>query len=51
MVDGVYYYSDVQCVRNLAGIADAYMTDVNSDYANLDANTQAMVEAWAKAND
>ncbi len=51
LVDGVYYYSDVQCVRNIAGIADAYMADVNSDYANLDANTQAMVEAWAKAND
>ncbi len=51
LVDGVYYYSDVQCVRNIAGIADAYMTDANSDFANLDANTQAMVEAWAKAND
>ena len=51
LVDGVYYYSDVQCVRNLAGIADAYMADVNSGFANLDADTQAMVEAWAKAND
>ena len=51
LVDGVYYYSDVQCVRNIAGIADAYISDANSGYEELDVDTKALVEAWAKAND
>ncbi len=51
LVDGVYYYSDVQCVRNIAGIADAYIADEKGNFDTLDADVQALVEAWAKAND
>ena len=51
VVDGVTYYAADTTVRNLAGIADAYIADADGGYAELDADTQAMVDAWAKAND
>ncbi len=51
LVDGVYYYSATQSVRNIAGIADAYINTSGSGYDTLDADTKALVEAWAKAND
>ena len=53
LVDGVYYYSDVQSVRSLAYVADAYIADTNAEtpFDALDADTKALVEKWAKAND
>ena len=51
LVDGVYYYSATQSVRNIAGIADAYINTSGSGYDNLAADTKALVDAWAKAND
>ncbi|MBQ4155393.1 MAG: hypothetical protein IJD90_01155 [Clostridia bacterium] len=47
LVDGVYYYSDTQSVRSLAYVADAYINDATSNYAELDADTKALVDAWA----
>ena len=49
--DGTVLYSKVTTTRNIAGIADAYITDANGGFDALDADVQAMVEAWAKAND
>jgi len=51
VIDGVTYYSKDTSVRNIAQIADAYIADANGGYAELDENTKALVETWAKAND
>ncbi len=47
LVDGVYYYSDVQSVRSLAYVANAYVNDPTSNYETLDVDTKALVDAWA----
>ncbi|MBQ4155977.1 MAG: hypothetical protein IJD90_04145, partial [Clostridia bacterium] len=51
LVDGVYYYSESTCVRNIAQIADAYIADANSGYDTLEAEIKELVDLWAKAND
>ncbi|MBQ4155582.1 MAG: hypothetical protein IJD90_02115, partial [Clostridia bacterium] len=51
LVDGVYYYSESTCVRNIAQIADAYIADEKGGYDALDTNIKEMVDLWAKAND
>ncbi len=51
VINGVTYYAETATVRNLAGIADAYIADANGGYATLDADTKALVDTWAKAND
>ena len=51
LVDGVYYYSESTCVRNIAQIADAYINASGSGYDSLDADIKQLVDKWAKAND
>ncbi len=51
VIDGVTYYAKTTCVRNLAAIADEYISDANGGFDALDTDTQALVEKWAKAND
>ena len=51
LVDGVYYYSDATCVRNIAQIADSYINTSGSGYEELDADIKELVDVWAKAND
>ena len=51
--DGTYLYSATTTTKTVADIADAYIADENANpkYADLDANTKALVDAWAAAND
>ena len=53
VIDGVTYYAETSTVRNLAYVADAYIADTNAEtpFDALDAETKALVEKWAAAND
>ncbi len=47
----VYADYDKTQPRNIAGVADAFIADETSGYADLDADKKALVNKWAKAND
>ncbi len=49
-VGDTYYYSSTTSTRTLAGVADSFIADT-ANYSKLDADTQALVNTWAAAND
>ena len=49
--DGTYLYSATTTTKTVAEIADDYIADANSGYADLDEETKNLVDAWATAND
>ena len=51
VIDGVTYYTEETIARNISSVADAFIADEASGYADLDADKQALVNKWAKAND
>ena len=51
VIDGVTYYAETTTVRNIARIADEFITDPKGNYDSLEADVKAMVDTWAKAND
>ncbi|MBQ4156321.1 MAG: leucine-rich repeat domain-containing protein [Clostridia bacterium] len=51
LTNGVTIYSDTTSTRNIAQIADAYIADANSGYAELAPDLKSKVDEWAAAND
>ena len=51
VIDGVTYYAETTTVRNIADIADEFITDPEGNYNSLEADVKELVQTWAKAND
>ena len=51
VIDGVTYYAETTTVRNIAEIADEFITDPKGNYDSLEADVKELVQTWAKAND